>query len=691
MDKSIEKTARMIAFGRGLRGMRGALGVAGLVCCASCSSFAGDRVARPPLTPEESVRTFYSLLADGQCDQAIALRPEYKRERCADFELVALKDVEERVQVKGTALVSLDLEYRLAGTAARARGCVLLRLKDGAWRYRDYRDSDCLAVAKTIMQTASDPREPPKPAVSPGGVDPAPAPTQAAIARAGVAMPPGPPSGPAPAPERTAPGPRERPPVLAPAVAEGEPGPVDTLIRYYEALDSHDCETVRQLRPDYKHCETIESATLSDVHELMGRDEAGVAAIAYRATFSKRAEPQTQPEGGAIDGIAWMEKRGGAWKLIQVYDQSQAGEVKTRYAQALAADPSFQEPADAAHASPPLPDASLPDLALLEPRPGPLQPELAAPGDRLEAQPTTAACSALGDLRGNPSEKRIRSGLPPDRSGPPRYLIERAEVARGELPGGTRGSIRWVDLDDPNGLVVALTFDLCEQADEVAGYDPGVVDYLREQGIRATFYAGGKWMRSHRERAKQLMMDPLFEVGNHAWTHGNMRVLKGQEMRDQILWTQAQYLELRDEIAEECASALDRIPAVPSTFRFPYGTCSKESLDALERQGLTAVQWNIVTGDPARGQTAEGIANKILKGLKPGRGSIVVMHANGRGFATAQALRKVIPKLLERNYRFVTASELLQMGRPHSAEECFEETPGDNARYDKLFGKGTGG
>ncbi len=70
------------------------------------------------------------------------------------------------------------------------------------------------------------------------------------------------------------------------------------------------------------------------------------------------------------------------------------------------------------------------------------------------------------------------------------------------VPDALRGAIRRVEL--PKGRkLVALTFDLCEQPGEIAGYDGAVIDYLRAKTIKATLFAGGKWMRSARasERA----------------------------------------------------------------------------------------------------------------------------------------------------------------------------------------------
>ena len=88
------------------------------------------------------------------------------------------------------------------------------------------------------------------------------------------------------------------------------------------------------------------------------------------------------------------------------------------------------------------------------------------------------------------------------------------------------GAIRRVELP-PGKKLVALTFDLCETPGETAGYDGGIVDILRARGIKATFFAGGQWMASHRTRTGQLLSDPLFEVGTHGWAHRNTRLING--------------------------------------------------------------------------------------------------------------------------------------------------------------------
>ena len=242
--------------------------------------------------------------------------------------------------------------------------------------------------------------------------------------------------------------------------------------------------------------------------------------------------------------------------------------------------------------------------------------------------------------------------------------------------------------------LVALTFDLCERADDVTGYDGAIVDTLRSEAAPATFFAGGKWLRTHPERAMQLIADPLFEIGNHAWTHGNLRVLAGEKAEQQITWPQVEYARLRKALAERATAAglpteeIARIPAAPTLFRFPYGVCSRETLEMTARHGLAAIQWDVISGDAKRGMTPAGVTRAVLDSVRPG--SIVVFHANGREQGTPMALSDIIHGLRAKGYRMVTVSDLLRAGEPVGADDCYELRPGDNKRYDKLFGEGTG-
>ncbi len=298
-----------------------------------------------------------------------------------------------------------------------------------------------------------------------------------------------------------------------------------------------------------------------------------------------------------------------------------------------------------------------------------------------------AALWSAADLQNNAAEKKSGKLGPPDRTPP----ASTAVPALPPVSAALQGSIRRVDTG--GAKLVALTFDLCELADQVSGYDGAVVDALRVAKAKATFFAGGKWMRSHPRRAMELLTDPLFEIGSHAWTHGNFGQLSPQDMRREILWTQAEYALLRTEAAALARqrglddAAIAQIPAAPTVFRFPYGRCRPEALALLAEQGLAAIQWSLTSRDPEPTATPESVLKTVLERVRPG--DIIIGHANGNGHGTGQALPALITELRKRGFTLVTVSELLAVGRPVIASDCFDAHPGDTAQYDRIFGDGT--
>jgi peptidoglycan/xylan/chitin deacetylase (PgdA/CDA1 family) len=249
-------------------------------------------------------------------------------------------------------------------------------------------------------------------------------------------------------------------------------------------------------------------------------------------------------------------------------------------------------------------------------------------------------------------------------------------------------AIRRVDLP-PGVKLVALTFDLCEQPREIAGYQGATIDFLRENNIRATFFAGGKWMLTHRNRAEQLMSDPLFEVGNHTWEHRNLRLLSGKALEREIGDAQVSYEKVREELqSRQCLArdgqglAHERAPGRMALFRFPFGACNDASLNAVADMGLATIQWDVSSGDPWPGQRPELMVKAVLSHVRPG--SIVLFHANGRGWHTSEALPSIVGELRKRGYGFVTVSELLALGKPVAEPRCYDSRPGDTDRYDGL-------
>lgn len=188
---------------------------------------------------------------------------------------------------------------------------------------------------------------------------------------------------------------------------------------------------------------------------------------------------------------------------------------------------------------------------------------------------------------------------------------------------------------------VALTFDAC-QTHKLSGYDAKIVSILRATHTPATLCLGGYWMETHAQAARSLGADPLFEIGNHSYLHPHMKTLAPAAIRRELQQTQ--------DVQYRLMGHQGRI------FRPPYGEYNPQLVSEAARMGLKTLTWEVVTGDPDRHVTAPDIVRTVLTHVRPG--SVVIMHVNGRGWHTAEALPAVIRGLRARGYRLVTVSQL---------------------------------
>ena len=206
--------------------------------------------------------------------------------------------------------------------------------------------------------------------------------------------------------------------------------------------------------------------------------------------------------------------------------------------------------------------------------------------------------------------------------------------------------------DDYHGLItngnrseykVALTFDLCQSEGDLAGYDNEIVRVLNETQTPATFFAGGEWMRDHQTETLGLAANPLFEIGNHSWSHLDFSTISTAEIKTEIILTQQIMYDL--------------LGYQSNLFRLPFGTYNEENLNVIGENGLFTIQWDVVSGDPDPNINAESMTSWVLQQVQPG--SIIIMHANGRGWHTAEALPTIIQSIRQQGYVLVTVPELL--------------------------------
>ena len=190
---------------------------------------------------------------------------------------------------------------------------------------------------------------------------------------------------------------------------------------------------------------------------------------------------------------------------------------------------------------------------------------------------------------------------------------------------------------------IALTFDLCPVR-KGGGYDKALVDYLIEHKIPATFFMSGQWIAKHDPEVEELLGIGFFEVGTHGEVHAHLPMHNADEQRNEIT---GPVKLLSEHYAHEAV-----------LFRPPFGEYNDVTVDVVRTLGLRFIQWNIESGDPDPTLSTDQIVARIEKRVKAG--SIVVLHANGKGKHTRQVVQRLTAEVLPRKgLTPATVSDLL--------------------------------
>jgi peptidoglycan/xylan/chitin deacetylase (PgdA/CDA1 family) len=210
--------------------------------------------------------------------------------------------------------------------------------------------------------------------------------------------------------------------------------------------------------------------------------------------------------------------------------------------------------------------------------------------------------------------------------------------------------------------IVALTFD----ADMTPGmlrelkskrvaswYNEKVIAVLRQEKVPATLFLTGLWIETYSDAVKDLSADPLFELGNHSYSHGAFHSpCYGLSPIPES--KQAAEVRKTDDLLKQYAVSYKKY------FRFP-GLCSDaQAVKTVEDQGYTVIGGD-VDGADAFQKSPKWAASDVVSHVHPG--SIVVLHMHGgpNAPATAGALPDIVARLRAEGYGFVKVSDLLKL------------------------------
>ena len=195
--------------------------------------------------------------------------------------------------------------------------------------------------------------------------------------------------------------------------------------------------------------------------------------------------------------------------------------------------------------------------------------------------------------------------------------------------------------------VVALTFDDGPSPDTT----PRILDILRAEGVRATFFVLGKHAERHPEIVERIVREG-HELGNHGYDHGILAFAGATQVHRQLQRT--------ERLLRKAGGPPVRV------FRAPHGFRSPFVARTARRLGYVTCAWSAGVFDTAK-PGADVIIARSTKALKPG--AILLLHdADGWGdddrSQTADALPGIIAAARERELDFLTMTELAELDPP---------------------------
>ncbi len=184
---------------------------------------------------------------------------------------------------------------------------------------------------------------------------------------------------------------------------------------------------------------------------------------------------------------------------------------------------------------------------------------------------------------------------------------------------------------------LALTFD-----DGPSGhFTADLLDGLQERGVQATFFLCGYRVEQFPALTARIAAEG-HEIGAHGDTHSYFSDLSPAELCRDL---NASMEKIRRATGQS-----------PTLLRPPGGLFDLKRLEQTDCAHLPVILWSVDPEDWCC-SSSETIAERVLQ--KAGSGDIILLH--DMSDSSVQAAFKLIDRLQERGFRFVTVSELARL------------------------------
>jgi polysaccharide deacetylase family sporulation protein PdaB len=182
----------------------------------------------------------------------------------------------------------------------------------------------------------------------------------------------------------------------------------------------------------------------------------------------------------------------------------------------------------------------------------------------------------------------------------------------------------------------AITFDCAWGASDI----PVILDILKKDNIKATFFLVGQWAEKYPDETK-LIANAGHDVANHSYSHLRMSAIDRNKAKSEIT---------------RCTDIISGITgAKTNLFRPPYGDFNDSVVTTARDLGYYTIQWDVDSLDWKPGISMNEIISRVLTKVQPG--SIILFHNDTAN--TAKSLPTIIAALKEKGYGFAPVSSLI--------------------------------
>lgn len=172
---------------------------------------------------------------------------------------------------------------------------------------------------------------------------------------------------------------------------------------------------------------------------------------------------------------------------------------------------------------------------------------------------------------------------------------------------------------------------------------PAMLEILKQEKIKATFFLDGSWLQKHPNEAKSLKKQG-HEIGNHAFSHPMMSRLSVERMDQEIGKTEKQINEI--------------LRLKSRWFAPPAGDYNQQVVNQAYKYKMNTVLWTVDTVDWKKSSSPEWMINRVKKQI--GNGSLLLTHPTDR---TVKALPEMIRIGKRKGIKWGTMSEVLSPKR----------------------------